>query len=129
MNIFRLSVGSVLFFAALVSGCGGGDSASSGPYGSIAVSTGRADVGISNNYKTQSDADFRALSDCGSTCVLAARFEGVGQCGVASFSVNGSGGIIGTGIGTKADAEIAALRSCQSKGGAYCELWKYNCNG
>ncbi len=25
MNIFRLSVGSVLFFAALVSGCGGGD--------------------------------------------------------------------------------------------------------
>ena len=27
MNIFRLFVGSVLFFAALVSGCGGGDSA------------------------------------------------------------------------------------------------------
>jgi len=129
MNIFRLFLSSVLFFAALVSGCGGGGSASNGPYGSIAVSTGRADVGISNNYNNQSDADFRARSDCGSTCVLAARFEGVGQCGVASFSVNGSGGIIGTGTGTKADAEIAALRSCQSKGGAYCELWKYNCNG
>jgi hypothetical protein len=94
-------------------------------YGSIAYSPASGAFGFSDNYGSKSQADDRALSECGKTdCVVASWFYN--NCGAVAASDDGSrGGGHGSSVSNAiSDAENA----CTRQGGTACVVKVTHCS-
>jgi hypothetical protein len=85
--------------------------------GALAVAPGGTGWGSSWGYDSRSAAGNSAISSCRGTCQVVLYFSG--NCGACASG----GGATATGAGgLESAAEIAALRSCQAKGGSNCRV-------
>lgn len=94
-------------------------------YGAIAYSPASGAFGYSDNYGSESQADYRALSECGKTdCVVASWFYN--NCGAVVTSDNGSWG---GGHGASVSSAIRdAENACTQHGGTACVVKVSHCS-
>jgi hypothetical protein len=100
----------------------------SGPariFGAIAYSPASGAFGFSDNYGSRSQADNRALSECGKTdCVVASWFYD--NCGAVAASDDGSWG---GGHGASVSSAIRdAENACARQGGTACVVKVTHCS-
>jgi Domain of unknown function (DUF4189) len=96
-----------------------------GIYGSIAYNESTGAYGWSRNYKTQDEADDRAMEECGRRCKVVMQFWGE-YCGALAKSPNGAWG---TASGaTDREARRKTLDTCRSYRGTNCAILVSRCN-
>lgn len=115
---------------ALLAACGGGGGGDDSPalYGAIAVNPNSVlTMGITSNQTSESDARFRAETNCGPGCVTQRIFTSPNKCG--SIAYDSGQRLSAWGVGsTSNEAENAALLSCRNGGGNFCSLYSSRCN-
>ena len=94
-------------------------------YGAIAYSPASGAFGYSDNYGSESQADNRALSECGKTdCVVASWFYN--NCGAVVASADGTWG---GGHGASLSSAINyAENACTRRGGTACVVKVTHCS-
>lgn len=94
-------------------------------YGAIAYNERTGRYGWSINYKSQDEANDRALDECGRGCRVVMRFWGE-YCGALAKSPNGAWG---TASGpTDQEARRITLRTCREYKGTNCSVLVSKCN-
>ncbi len=101
--------------------------ASAAQWGALAYNSASGAYGFSYNYRSEYDADYRAISECaarGPGCEVVLRFGN----GCAAFAT-GYNGAYGWGHDyTRYSAERIALGECGAHGGG-CQIKVWACNG
>lgn len=96
--------------------------------GALAIDSSQgSQYGFAYNYQSMSQAEERALRECGDRCRIVLRFS----TGCAAYAVDQSSGssIYGWGTGSSNNAaQTRALSECQSQGGNFCSLRVWGCN-
>jgi hypothetical protein len=112
----------------LVACGGGGGDDTPALYGAIAVNPNSVlTMGITSNQTSESDARFRAETNCGPGCVTQKIFTSPNKCG--SIAYDSGQRVSAWGVGsTSNEAENAALLSCRNGGGNFCSLYASRCN-
>ena len=95
--------------------------------GALAIDSNQGgQYGFSHGYKNFSQADQKALSECGTGCQVVLEFSGCG-----AYAADQSSGSTAYGWGTGSSSSIAqntALSGCQSHGGTSCIVRSYACD-
>ncbi len=96
--------------------------------GALAIDSNQGDqYGFAYNYATLSEAESRALSECGSNCSIVQTFE----AGCAAYAADQTPGSTIYGWATSdssGDAQSSALQYCSSEGGSQCIVRAWGCN-
>ncbi len=110
----------------LLAACGGGGSDNPTPYGAVAINWTTRVAGMAGRYDSQAGADNRALSECGSGCIVVEQFFGTGKCAAVA---KGSNGAIGWAVSTSANEAVEkAIAQCVSVRGVSCAVIVAGCN-
>lgn len=120
MTRFFVTPGMAVAVAGVLVACGGGSDGYT-PYGAIAWDGSRPSAAVVANYRSQATANAAALERCGGGgCAVIFEFSGQHTCGALAV---GSGPNMVTGVATgatAAEAEAAAVASCEGQGGGNC---------
>ncbi len=101
-------------------------------FGALAVDSNKAhSYGYSYGYSSQRGADARALSECGSGCYVAVRFNGT--CAAYAADMRPSGTAWGWGAQNSAQgAQARALSECRARAGygsqRVCQVRVWGCD-
>jgi len=105
--------------------CGPSGSASAQSYGAIAYSPGTGGYGYSYKYANRTEAESRAIKECGkSDCKVATWF--FNNCGALATSSDGAWG--GGHADSERGAQVAAQTRCAKEGGTHCEIKFTQCS-
>ena len=99
------------------------------PVGALAVDERQGDqYGWAVDHKSASEAQQRALSECGSGCSVVLTFE---RCAAYAADQDADSTAVGwaESYGSAAGAQQAALSACSSRGGSGCIVRVWGCNG
>jgi len=83
--------------------------------------------GFAYNVSNLTQAEQKAMKDCGEGCQVVLRFE----TGCAAFAEDSSGGLKAYGWGTlktSAESKEHAMAACQMRGGKRCKVLASGCN-
>jgi hypothetical protein len=95
-------------------------------FGAIAYSPGSGSYGYSDNYGGRTQAESRALEECGKEdCVIATWF--VNNCGALAAGTDHAWA--GEYDASEERAKILAQASCRGRGGGNCEVLVSHCSG
>jgi len=97
--------------------------------GALAINGGQGDAyGFSYNYGSQSEADQRALNECGYGCSIVMRFTA--SCAAyAADQAYGSTAIgYAYGYSDGGSAQTRALNECRARGGTQCIVRAWGCD-
>jgi uncharacterized protein DUF4189 len=96
--------------------------------GALAIDNNKGSrYGFSYDYSTESDAQARALRECGDGCKIVKTFSS----GCAAYAADQASGspVYGWGVGSNSDdAQSIALEHCQILGGTQCIIRVWGCN-
>ncbi|MGB2059103.1 DUF4189 domain-containing protein [uncultured Alcanivorax sp.] len=99
-----------------------------GANGALAIDSNQGDqYGFSYDYGTLSEAQSRALSECGYGCRVVQTFSS----GCAAYAADQARGSTVYGWGTASNggqAQNTALQYCRSRGGQQCMVRAWGCN-
>jgi hypothetical protein len=117
-------VAATLTFALPLSFFGGHAMAA----GALAINGNQGDqYGFVHGYPNISQAEQKAMSECGSGCRVALQFNS--GCGAYAADQSGESTVYGWGTGSSSSAaQNRALSECQSKGGPNCIVRSYACD-
>lgn len=96
--------------------------------GALAIDSNQgSQYGFAYDQPSTSQAEQRALSECGGNCQIVLRFSN----GCAAYAADQAGGSTAYGWATASSGSAAqnrALSECQSKGGSSCVVRTWGCN-
>lgn len=95
--------------------------------GALAIDGHRGQYGFVHNTGNVSQAEQKALNDCGAGCQVVLRFEN----GCAAYAADQSGESKAYGWGalkTSIDSENRAMAACEARGGKSCRVQSSGCN-
>ena len=96
--------------------------------GALAIDSNQGkQYGWADGYKTTSQAEQRALSECGAGCQIVLRFNN----GCGAYAADQANRSTAYGWGTassSAAAQNRALSECRSRGGSSCIVRAWGCN-
>ena len=99
-----------------------------GANGALAIDSNQGDqYGFSYDYSSMSEAQSRALSECGYGCRVVQTFSS----GCAAYAADQARGSTAYGWGTAysgGQAQNTALQYCRSQGGQQCTVRAWGCN-
>lgn len=112
----------------LLTACGGGGNSYDLPpsFGSIAINQTSGAAGISAKFTTQSGADSRALSECGTYCVVVLQYNNI-LCAALARS-NTAPPVFGWATGSADFAATESVKQCTAKNGTGCAVVLSQCN-
>lgn len=97
--------------------------------GALAINGGQGDAyGFSYNYSSQSDADNRALSECGYGCYIVMRFSGSCAAYAADQAYGSTAVGYSYGYSDSGSAQSRALNECRARGGTQCIVRAWGCD-
>lgn len=92
--------------------------------GALAIDSNQGSrYGFSHGYDNASQAEQRALDECGSGCQIVLTFEGCG-----AYAADQAGNSTAYGWATGANAQSLALSYCESRGGTNCIVRVWACD-
>ncbi|WP_295893799.1 DUF4189 domain-containing protein [uncultured Vibrio sp.] len=95
--------------------------------GSLAIDSNQGSKwGFAYNYSSTSEADQKALRECGSNCRIVKRFQN--EC--AAYAADQSSGSTAYGWATassRSSAQNSALKYCSNQGGKNCQVRVWGC--
>ncbi len=96
--------------------------------GALAIDSNQGDqYGFAFDYATISEAEARAISECGSNCSIVQTFES--GCAAYAADQTSQSTIYGWATSdSSGDAQNTALQYCASQGGAQCIVRAWGCN-
>nr|MBS0019018.1 DUF4189 domain-containing protein [Gammaproteobacteria bacterium] len=96
--------------------------------GALAIDSNQGrGYGFAHGYQNTSQAEQRALNECGHGCQVVLRFNS----GCAAYAADQSSGSTAYGWGTASSGSAAqnrALSECQSRGGSSCMVRSWACD-